>query len=668
MFTDMVGYSALAQKDEALSLALLEEHHALLRPIFSRFGGVEIDTAGDSFFIEFESAVNAVECAIEIQKLLFERNHQLSADRQINVRIGIHLGDVVHMGSKVHGDGVNIAARLEPLAEPGGICLSGDVVRQITNKVRLNFQKMERPVLKNISIPMDVYSVVLPWRRSFAGIDKELARVVLKRKWKPAAMIVLLLLLTGVIVDRIVIPFFEEAERATIAVLPFRSLHESDEYFTVGLTEDVITRVSRIENLQVTSMTSVLRFRNTDRTARDIGKELGVANILVGSVRREEDRLRISVELIDVETDRNLWTNQYDLELTRLLEVQEDVSKKIAHALETRISPERLKEFTRSSTLNPDAYDLYLKGRHHWNKRQPEDLKKSIEYFQKALELDPRYARVYAALADAYIIMGDFNVLQPVEAYRRAKDAANRALELDDRMADAHCSLAYALMHHDWNWAEAEKEFRTAISLDSLNAQAHSWYALLLAARGRFDEAQKEAQKALRLEPFSAVIYTDMGLVSFAMQKYEQAIEYCEKALKQDKTFFAAYILQGLCYEQLRNYGEARTVFYLVYGHSDKHPVTVAALAHTYAKTGDRTRALAMIDTLLSSAQGINQPAYWIAAVYTAVGKFDQAFSWLDKSLASRDGLIIYLNVDARFEQLHEDNRFKILLDRMAEK
>ncbi len=313
MFTDMVGFSALTHRNEALALELLEEHFALLRPFIPRHGGHEIKTTGDSFMVEFASPLQAVQCAVAMQKTLSIHNAGTPSDRQITIRIGIHLGDVEHRAGDVFGDGVNIAARLEPLAEPGGICLSQQIYDHVHNKVDVPLVSMGRPEMKNIQAPIEVYRVVLPWQHETPVPSPGSAAPATR----PAAR-----------------------DRKSIAMLPLTNLSPDpeNEYFSDGLTEDILTHLSKVQRLKVISRTSVMQYKKTSKNLREIGRELGVATILEGSVRKAANKVRISVQLIDASTDEHLWAETYDRELADIFAIQSDVARQITDALKARVS------------------------------------------------------------------------------------------------------------------------------------------------------------------------------------------------------------------------------------------------------------------------------------------------------------------------------------------
>src|SRR5205823_504322 len=372
MFTDMVGYSALAQHDDKLALELLEEHRQLLREIFPRFNGTEIKTIGDAFLIEFQSALGAAQCAIEIQRMLAKRNHDVTADRRIELKIGIHIGDVVHREGDVYGDGVNIASRIEQLAGAGGICVSMDVERQIRNSLETRFEKLAPTELKNISVAMDLFRIVLPWEKqakaepaeaSVSGRSFPVSRLA----WVGA--IVLAAAGAGwwfvhqsskqVVSSPSAAP---AVSQKSIAVLPFvnMSADKGDEYLSDGVSEELITALSKISGLQVKARTSSFAFKGKNEDIEKIGELLHVSHLLEGSVARAGNKLRISAQLIQASDGNHLWSDTYDREMKDIFAVRSEVAQQVAEALQIRLLGEDKKRLEKKPTDNLKAFQYYM--------------------------------------------------------------------------------------------------------------------------------------------------------------------------------------------------------------------------------------------------------------------------------------------------------------------
>lgn len=453
-----------------------------------------------------------------------------------------------------------------------------------------------------------------------------------------------------------------------IAVLPFSNIspEEKDAYFSDGMTEELISTLSRIQGLRVIARTSMMQYKGTSKNVAQIGSELRVNAILEGSVRKSGNKLRITVKLIDVASQEPLWSEEYDRELTDVFMIQANVAQRVAEALQVKLLTEEKSQIGKSGTGNTEAFTLYLQGRFAWSKRSPPELLQSVEYFKKAVQRDPRYAAAYAGLADAYTLLGNYYVLPPADAYVKAKASALKALEIDESLAEAHTSLAFALMHYDWNWREAEAEFRKAIELNPSLAVAHIWYAYFLTMTGRFDEAVAVRDRAQELDPLSVVISSDAGLTLYFGRKYDETIEQFHRMLKSDPTFYAAYIPLGGALLHRGRVGEAISSFKKAKVFSQNHPIASAALAYAYAVTGKGAEARKIAGELEKLYKTSYVSPYWIAVIHVGLGERDKAFEWLDKGVENHDGSMIFLKVEPILDSLRSDVRFVSLLTKIG--
>src|SRR5437667_5597320 len=501
MFTDMVGYSALAQRDDKLALELLEEHRQLLREIFPRFNGTEIKTIGDGFLVEFNSALEAARCAIEIQRALSKRNHDVSGERRIEVRIGIHIGDVVHRGGDVYGDGVNIASRIEQLAGAGGICVSMDVERQIRNALETRFEKLAPTELKNISVPMDLFRIVLPWEQRSAVVTKSEARSRPSgRKFATVGIALLLLLIIGIgwwwtTQSRRASPSpaapsaAHSADQKSIAVLPFVDMSQAkdQEYFCDGISEEILDALAKVDGLRVVARTSSFSFKGKNADVGEVANKLGVRHVLEGSLRRDGNRVRISAQLINARDGFHLWSDTYERELKDVFAVQDEITRSIVDALKIKLAvapPARPRQ-------NTEAYDLYLQGIYLSNKSEEGSFPKSLSLFQRALDKDPNLARAWTGIAKDWGWLADA-YLKPLEAYPKVKEAASKALALDERDAEARSYLGDSIRILDRNFSRDEAELKRALEIDPNSADAHLLMSFLKSAQGELDEAVQE--------------------------------------------------------------------------------------------------------------------------------------------------------------------------------
>ena len=634
MFTDLVGYTALSQKDEPLSLILLEEQRKLVRPVLTRYDGREVKTMGDAFLIEFPSALEAVKCAYEIQKTAREFNISNPEERRINLRIGIHLGDIVESQGDISGDAVNVASRIGPFAENGGISLSRQVYDQVQNKFELSLTSLGAKTLKNVAAPIELFKVILPWQEE-------------ERNSSPT-----------------------QADKKRIAVLPFANISpsSSDEYFSDGMTEELIATLSRIKNLGVIARTSIIRYKGLTKPVLEIGRELNVGTVLEGSVRVSGKRLRITAQLIDTGTEEHLWSETYDRNLEDALTIQSEIAKRIAKALKIRVLHSETLHLERKATGIPEAYSLYLKGRHSLNKRTENELKNAVQHFKNSIKQDPKFALAYTGLADAYSILASYSLeyVPPKEGFPKAKIAAEEALSIDEHLAEAHASLGLVKFYYEWDWNGAEAEFKKALELNPGYAQAHQYYADFVKSFGRFDEALEEMKKALTLDPLSYSINTGIGHVLYLSRKYDLAIDQYRKVVESDPAFVPARLWFGRPYMQKGMFKEAIQQSEEAVKLANESTVSLATLGQAYASAGNKGDAGKILDRLLERSKKQYVPSYWIALVQMSIGNKDEAFAWLEKAYNERSSWLVWANVEPRFDTLRSDPRFTSLLVRIG--
>jgi TolB-like protein/Tfp pilus assembly protein PilF len=633
MFTDVVGYTLLGQKNESLSLSLLEDQRKLIRTSLNRHNGREVKTIGDAFLIEFPSALDAVKCAHDIQRTARELNLSTTEDRRLHLRIGIHLGDVVESEGDISGDAVNVASRIGPFAENGGISLSRQVYDQVQNKFELPLTSLGTKTLKNVGTPVELYKVTLPWQEERMSSTAQL-------------------------------------DKKRIAVLPFANIspNPSDEYFSDGMTEELIATLSRIRNLGVIARTSVIRYKGLTKPVVEIGRELNVGTVLEGSVRVAGKKLRITAQLIDAGTEEHLWSETYDRNLEDAFSIQSEIAKRIARALKVRVLQSETLRLEKKATGIPEAYSLYLKGRHSLNTRTEKGLKDAIQKFESSIKRDPKFALAYTGLADAYSILASYSLeyVPPKEGFPKAKTAAEKALSLDDHLAEAHASLGLVKFYYEWDWNGAEAEFKKALELNPGYAQAHQYYADFVKSFGRFDEALGEMKKALTLDPLSYSINTGIGHVLYLSRQYDLAIDQYRKVVESDPSFVPARLWFGRPYLQKGMFKEAIEQVEEAVKLSHETTVSLATLAQAFAAAGRIADAKKLLDKLLTRGTEQYVPSYWIALVYTSMGNKDEAMKYLERAFLERSSWLVWANVEPRFDSLRSDARFASLLARIG--
>ena len=673
MFTDMVGYSALAQKNESLAVDLLAQHRQILRSIFAAHSGQELDAVGDGFLVEFSSAVDATRCAVEIQHRLADRNASVGPDRRFQVRIGLHLGDVVVREGRAHGDGVNIAARIEPLAAPGGVCLSEDVARQVQNKIDTPLQKLGKGELKNIDLPVDIYRVVLPWERRRLAVLQRVAFGLHRKATRRLAVGIF----TGLVVLSVAgVSIWRSADRrdgalrtgkSRIAVLPFANISAGakDDYFADGMTEELISRLSQVRGLDVIARTSVMQYKGKGKSVADIGRELNVETVLEGSVRKAGDKLRITVQLINAGNQGHLWSQNYDRELKDVFAIQSDIAQRIAQALKVQLGASELGRIEKHGTENLEAHNVYLLGRHEFNKFTEEGFQRAVSYYEQAIQKDPTYALPYSGLADSYHLLGGWGYVPSSEAIPKAKAAALRALELDSTLGDALATLAYVRFWYDRDSAGAERDFRQALTL-SPNARTQFLWGLYLEFMGRSEEAIREIARARDLDPLSMIINANVGLAYYCARQYERAIDEYRRVLRLDPSFAVAHWWLGWAYARRKMYEDALAEGRKFAELERTGPVRDGILGYLYAVSGHRDEAVRALHRLEQTSRQQYGTQFWTAFVYLGLGDRDRAIELYQAGLGEHSEGQMLLKVLPDFDPLRSDPRFIALLKKLG--
>ena len=653
---DVVGYSRLMAEDEDETVRRLAAYRTEITNLVTEHRGRVVDFSGDNFLAEFPTATDAVEAAAEIQRVLKARNAAVPAGRAMEFRIGVHLGDIRVEGERIFGDGVNIAARLEGLAEPGGICISDDVLHQVQRKLELDFDDLGQQSVKNIPDPVHAY--LLRERATESATTGAWLRIGTRPVVVGLAVIALVALAWWAW-NR---PVATTGPIRSIAVLPLENLSgdPEQEYFVDGMTEVLIADLARVRGLRVISRTSSMAYRNSGKTLPVIARELNVDAVVEGSVLRAGDRVRITAQLIQASSDEHLWSDSYERDLQDVLALQGEVAQAIAGEIELQLSgPEKPGEAARP--VDPGAFEAYLKGRHHWNKRTGADLRKSIEYFETAIALDPDWALAHSGLAEAYVLLANYDPsVRPRDSMPRARAAAERALELDDELAPAHTALAGVREWYDWDWEGAEAEFQRALELDPSYATAHFWYALHQITKKQ--DAIEHGQRARELDPLSMIIGTGMGIVLLYTREYDRSIETLRETLELDPSFSAAQSYLVYAYAAKGMHEEAVAVAEQLARTQPGDARSMPALAQAYAGAGQREDALRILEELRGSAIDPTSVAY----VYAALGEADAAFEWLEKAYERRSLGVTWIRVDPSLDPLRSDPRFQDLLRRIG--
>ena len=630
MFTDMVGYTALTQSNEELAMDVLERHNRLLRPIFPKFHGREVKTIGDSFLVEFESALDATRCAVEIQRFLHDYNLSSRDEWKITLRIGLHIGDVIHQGNDVLGDAVNIASRLQPLAEPEGVCISDQVYGQVRNKIPLSLVKLAPQELKNVRFPVDLYRVVMPWEK------------------EPT------------------LPPSPEGGENRIAVLPFTNMSPDpqDEFFADGITEEVISTASKIKGLSVISRTSVMRYKQTSKGTVEIGRELGATKLLEGSVRKSGNRLRITAQLIDARNDEHLWAETYDRDLKDVFEIQSEIAEKVARSMEAKLMRQDKDEIRKGLTKSSEAHLAYLKGLHFMNRGAIDAYPKATKHLEGAIAADPNFALAYAALADCYIYQAG-QYMPAKSAVPKAKALASKAIELDDNLAEGHTSLGNLLMQFEWDWEGADRELGRAIELNPNYSNAHLWRGIFLALVLRPEEGVRELEKAEELDPLSPLIKMNHGLLLYYARRYDDALSKLRESKELEEEDELTHMMLGLTYDAKSMHEVA--IKEIKNGLSlGEYADLLGALGYSCGLAGRRGEALEALGRLNALGEKALNPLTNAAIIHVGLGEFDKAIDLMEKAVAAREEWLALTCQSPYYDPIRSDPRFGSIVRRIG--
>ena len=633
MFTDMAGYTALGQKNESLSLALAEEQRKLLRPVFSRHNGREIKTMGDAFLVEFSNALDAVRCAYDVQRTSREFNISQPNDQRIILRIGLHLGDVVESKGDISGDAVNIASRIQSLSEDGGVSLTKQVYDQIQNKFDLPLKSLGSKSLKNVSAPLEVYKILLPWEKEQKSNGTKL-------------------------------------DTSRVAVLPFANMSPdpNDSYFADGITEEIISTLSGVSGLNVISRTSVMGYKGTTKRVKEIGGELEAGSVLEGSFRKAGSKIRVTAQLIDVRDDRHVWTHSYDRNLDDVFGVQTDIAKQVSDALRVRILAPEIDRIEKKPTQNSTAYNLYLHGRYHLNKRTIGEINKAAEYFAQAVKEDAKFALGHGGLADCYELLAANWDVDTKANHERAKKEVAIALQLDHDLAEAHATLGL-ILSDDYDFKGSEREFKRAIELKPSYATAHHWYFRILLRESRWNEALEQIEKAVELDPFSQIISLNLVEYYDSRREYDKALELAKKTVELDPSFGNAHFQLSQIYAKMKRLEDAKReakiavdLIHEVIPNMDER--TAAFLAYYGDDEEEVRRLLPGIEA--SFKQPMGAKATEIAGYHFYLGKADTGFEWLEKSYSRKETELLGINFDPTFDGIRNDPRYQILIKKLG--
>jgi len=626
MFTDMVGYTSLGQRNESLSLALVEEQRKVIRPILVRHNGREVKTIGDAFLVEFPNAVDAVRCAYDIQRAIREFNLSLAAEKRIHLRIGIHVGDVVESQGDISGDAVNVASRIEPLAEDGGVCVTSHVHDFVRGKVDLALTSIGPKTLKNVSAPVEVYRMVLPWENERADAAPRL-------------------------------------DSKRVAILPFANMSPdpNDEYFADGMTEELIDRLAQVKEIEVIARTSVMSYKRKEKKVSEIALELDVGSVVEGSVRKAGNRVRVTAQLIDGATQGHLWSAHYDGNLDDIFAVQSEIAEKVAGELKVRLVETEKRTIEKKPTENMEAYSHFLRGRELLRVGGEANFKQALTLYEKAVELDPHFARAYVGVAEAHQTLATGG-LEPWDVmFPAVRASLGRALELDPDLAEVHASLALLHLNED-DLIGTELEAKRALELNPSLPEAYYVLMDVAGIEGKPEEMVKSIETAYRLDPVSLNYIGLLGSQYLWMGREDDALEHMRKTehlapAQTCRNMTEYYLTKG-------DLEKARQMHAKYEKLRPASPWVIYMGGFIDAVAGDREKALEAIRKIEERKMGpvsYNQ----VALVYYALGDMDSYFESQNRALEGHTIAAAEVMYSPLLAKSREDPRYKALVEKL---
>ena len=630
LFADMTGYTALMQENEQLARNNRKRLKEVMELALVQYNGKILQYYGDGSLSIFNSAIDSVGCAINIQQ-------QLQQEPKVDLRIGIHTGDVIIEEDAIYGDGVNLASRIESLAIPGGIFISEKVHDEIKNQSTFSTREMGYFEFKNVKNPVKVFAItndgiIVPTRDELRGKTKQ--------------------------------------TQNRLAVLPFvnMSADPENEYFSDGITEELLNALTRVEGLQVTSRTSAFAFKGKNHDIRDIAIQLNVDRVLEGSVRKSGNRVRITAQLINAADGYHIWSENYDRNLTDIFEVQDEISGIIANRLRENLTPKQKEEhLVKPATANVAAYTCFLKGLHFWNKLTPADCRKAIECFEQAIAVEPDYAQAYAMSAAAYSYLGSTGQMLGSKAFEIVGRYADKALQLDNTIAESHIAKATVYLFYEWKWKEAYEYLQKALRLNPSAVAAYQLLGLYYIVMGQKEKAVQTLEEAERMDPLSPGIILSLGNMYIFAERFDDAIVQADKLLEMDPGMRTAIEMKGWS-TGMKGDWQGALVFFEEFQRLTNHPLKGwMGAGVAYAKLGMKEKALEVIQKLEQRQR--EEPGAVLdadlAGVWFSLGDYDKAFYYLNQCIDKRMGPVSYFLEYPAYRGIKSDPRYEGIKKRM---
>lgn len=630
MFADIVGYSKMMQEDESNAKFLRDRQRAVIKDLLLKYHGEVMQYYGDGTLIVFGSALDAVNCARDIQQ-------ELKNKPEVPLRIGIHMGDVMYDDEGIYGDAVNIAARVQALGISGSVMISGKVVDEIKNQPGFRLESFGEHELKNIYMPVEIYAIADP---GFNIPSQTYIRG-----------------LTG-------------TNPKSIAVLPFNnfSSETDNEYFSDGITEEIINALTRIKDLKVASRTSVFAYKKEIKDIREIGKELDVSNVLEGSVRKAGNRIRVTAQLISTDDGFHIWSESFDGDLKDIFAVQDEIARKIVDKLEDRFTVKDEKKIYESSTDSVEAYNFYLQGLYYWNKRTPEAIYKAIDFFDRAIGECDTYINALAFLANCYTYLGTIGHMQSERAFMIAEKYALKAIDLNNSRADSYIALGYVNLLFKWDFYSAEANLRKAITMEPDNSEARQALSLYYRIMGDYENMIEQAESAVKIDPLSLPALLELGRAHCVVKNYDKSLNAFSEALELDPLFRAALEGKAMVYLIQKKYNKALRMIKKYAKLVDSKYPGASQLAYLYAKMGDREMAQENINRMMKREKDEPNHNFSLdfAMVYSALGDKDVAFKYLQKAVDEKLGSVLLVHSLPFIKELKGDSRYQKILNQIG--
>ena len=619
MYTVNDGYTVLVSEDKQKARQLLEKNRDIIKPLIKEFNGEwHKDTLSS-----FPNPSDAVHCALEIQKTL-------KNDLELNLRIGIHTGHVVFG----EADGVKVASGIGPLAEPGSVCISDQVYYTVRNQTGVEANYLGEKTLENVDRQIKVYAI------NISDESEPLTKTI------------------------------EERPNPSIAVLPFidMSPEKDQEYFCDGVTEEIINALSHIQDLHVVARTSAFSFKGKDIDIREIGHKLNVETVLEGSIRKAGNRIRITSQLIKIEDGYHLWSEKYDRELEDIFAIQDEVSLAIVESLKVKLLKTEKSAVVKRHTEDLDAYNLYLKGCYQRNRLTIDSFKEADRYYREALKIDSHYSLAFTGLSDLYVRKSFWGNVEPHKTYPKAREAAEKALEIDNCLSEAHDRLGSYYTWYEWNWIAAEREFKHAIELKPNLAEIHMNYSWLLQVNKRHDEAIAEMNRAMELDPLSPFILGFAGSAYYHSHRYKEVLEILQEAILMDPHFFMFHFVLGITYMEMQMLEEAIEELEKAVKLSTSTPLAITMLATAYYRSEKKTEAHKLLQDLYNRSKKEYIRSTSFAIIHLARGEVEEALQYLDQAVEERDGYlpIFTLLPPSYTHNICSNPHYKALLKKMG--